>query len=517
MSNWLSLSDKREIEGKYNLYTITGKITFAGAVIKYYDIDPVGGRRISWGWESPSTNKGNISAFKNVLLRAVYLCVGNASLDSFTNDTFDMICEQVLELKPKIKKDRQRDYLQLAAKTYLAAAVGEKDFQRKAYPENLLYDREESITTRKEKLLIRKSFGIDDEIKLLRWMTSLEPESAKGTDIGLMLMFCFGMRNGEVCGLRFSDIHELENGHEAIYVTYSAQAGTNSMQLGGKTINVFRIIPLFPFVSDFIKKRRKYIAEELSRYKKSDDKTNLDLSKYKLNDLKIASGKTIFDRLSASILTAAGKSLFENVLGYDPDNNKTLNALSDDFKAKLSQAGIDEKEPSAYLFRRNFATHLSNLGAEPNQVQYLLGHVVEADNGYQRNFYSTGDELDELCRIMDKHPFQFVIDNLTFNDEKRKHTVSHLISMKPSEGKINFRIIASESFDVISIKWPEYRFVTAKLFGYSIPLIGNIKETVTTIDSEYANYIDRLVAMSNKEQQREKNLDIQGGDTIDVP
>ncbi len=95
MDERLSESDKQEIEGLYPSYTMDGKITFSGAMIKYYDYDPPGGRRISWNWNSPRTYKDNISDFKNVVLKAVHFCVGDGSLDSFTDETFAGIEAQV--------------------------------------------------------------------------------------------------------------------------------------------------------------------------------------------------------------------------------------------------------------------------------------------------------------------------------------------------------------------------------------------------------------------------------------
>lgn len=503
MDERLSESDKQEIEGLYPSYTMDGKITFSGAVIKYYDDDPPGGRRISWNWNSPRTYKDNISDFKNVVLKAVHFCVGDGSLDSFTDETFAGIEAQVLELKPKIKKDRLRHYLQLAAKTYLAAASGERGFNRRAYPEKLLDERDEAITTRKERLLIRKSFGVDEEIKLLRWIASLDPETASGSDIGLMLMFLFGLRNGEACGLRFGDIHTLENGHEAFFITYSVKAGTNRIQLGGKTRNAFRAIPLYPFVKSFLRKRRAWARGELKKNKSEDgaDADMEDADMRSMVNIRIASGRTITENLTAADLTNAGKRLFKDVLGIDSGTSRRLKALSDDFKSKLQQAGIDEKDETTYLFRRNFATHLANLGLNSTQIQYLIGHDIESEDGYQRNYFSTGDELDELCQIMDRHPFQFIMENIGFNDGKRRHSVSRRMSLKHPGNMVRFRIMASETFDSISTEWPEDKWVEAGLQGFSIPMIGEIGEVVDTVTGEYAVYFDHMVALAEKEKE----------------
>lgn len=97
-----------------------------------------------------------------------------------------------------------------------------------------------------------------------------DPETASGSDIGLMLMFLFGLRNGEACGLRFGGIHTFENGHEAFFITYSVKAGTDRIQLGGKTRNAFRAIPLYPFVTSFLRKRRAWAMVELKKSKLED-------------------------------------------------------------------------------------------------------------------------------------------------------------------------------------------------------------------------------------------------------
>lgn len=97
-----------------------------------------------------------------------------------------------------------------------------------------------------------------------------DPETASGSDIGLMLMFLFGLRNGEACGLRFGDIHTFENGHEAFFITYSVKVGTDRIQLGGKIRNAFRAIPLYPFVTSFLCKRRAWARVELKKNKPED-------------------------------------------------------------------------------------------------------------------------------------------------------------------------------------------------------------------------------------------------------
>ena len=64
---------------------------------------------------------------------------------------------------------------------------------------------------------------------------------------------------------------------------------------------------------------------------------------------------------------------------------------------------VDEKEATAYLFRRNFATILHILGLNQNEIEYLMGHKIASDFE-KRNYYSNIVKLYPIKEKMDNRP-----------------------------------------------------------------------------------------------------------------
>ena len=82
--------------------------------------------------------------------------------------------------------------------------------------------------------------------------------------------------------------------------------------------------------------------------------------------------------------------------------------------------GEVEKDPTAYLFRRNVATHLSILGLRRNEIEYIMGHDIE-DERDSRNFFRNEDKLYPIAIKMHERP---VVNHLgarqvALEDDKR--------------------------------------------------------------------------------------------------
>ena len=74
--------------------------------------------------------------------------------------------------------------------------------------------------------------------------------------------------------------------------------------------------------------------------------------------------------------------------------------------AELQRAANEkqfEKDPSAYLFRRNFGTHLFILGLSEAEIQYVVGHDIEGL--YEtRNEFVNEERLLEIKQKMEQRP-----------------------------------------------------------------------------------------------------------------
>lgn len=497
MSTRMDIGLRAKIEANFPLYTTSGKLTFSGALIRYFGDDRYAEGAVSKGW-SDETAREYLIDYINTVLPAIKRVGTEIAIESFTNEIIERIHDEIKNIRPKAEEQRLAHYYRLVSRTYISAVNGEGFIQR-AYPDDYEEGKSKAVKKRGTRLLLKKSFGIEEEIKLVRWIKKLDMEKAKGEDIGLMIMFLFGIRNGEACGLTFGDIKDLPNGMKAFYIKQTTVAGSKTVRIGGKTKNAFRVIPIYPFASEILENRKTYMSSIISSDNSAEDKSK------NVEKLFIANGNNITDNLSASDLSAAGKKLFNKILGYDSESDKRIIALTEDFSSKLRDAGIDEKDPTTYLFRRNFATHLGNLGMESRQIQYLIGHDIE-EEGYQRSYFSSGDELESICSKMKKHPFQFIYDHIYFEDGKNHHHIENMYSFKHPGETVFIQVIANETYDNVRVK---SSCDGLKGAAFSIPQMGDTRKTVNINEAVYAVYADALA----KENRKEKTALTHGKET----
>ena len=217
----------------------------------------------------------------------------------------------------------------------------------------------------------------------------LDPEQ-DGENFGIALMFALGLRNGEACGARFKDMVKRDGAEEfyALRVTHTVR---DDLELGGKTKNSFRLIPIPDKLKELIDKRLEYIRHSLFYLKRCNRKG------FDIMELPISCRGQIFHHIcKTSHLTTVGKSLLKNA-GYDE------NALKLIAKGIKRDDELEEKEATAYLFRRNFATMMQLLGLSQSEIEYVIGHNIESD--YEtRNYYSNSDKLYPIKLKMDNRP-----------------------------------------------------------------------------------------------------------------
>ena len=266
---------------------------------------------------------------------------------------------------------------------------------------------------------------------MIKWFKALDPEAADGESVGLLIMFCNGTRGNEACGLNFADIRRTvgEYSFPCIHITKTTDIGTNRLKGGTKTSNGIRIIPTFPFLMDFIEKRKSYIQSLIDKRKlklPSDVKT--------VDQLPIVcNGNNFCERASSRDLTMAGNDLFA-LLGIDSKARDFM--LSETlYKNKLADNDIDQREITTYLFRRNAATHYYILGFSSLECEYLMGHVLEDFSS--RSFYINHDLLYNIYRKLQSHSVNLMFDDsygCEIGREKSYNTDFRIIAEEPMAG-----------------------------------------------------------------------------------
>ena len=378
-----------EIEFPNGIYP--SNLTFCGAIEEFYHI-------ISKEWNN-ETRKKYDRDYNNVILPHIV----NHNCKKIYNYSHED-CEKILN---EIKRDgfvsqgEQREYSksQLNHFKYLISLVF-KCASLSGYCKDFLWGTKFAIEDDREMLAIRSKTGIkkslssEQEKRLINCIMDSPKED--GRRVALLLMYSLGLRDGEACGLDYGDIYELDH-YKGCYVAMIRQTTipkTCIVQSSGKTWNSGRRIPIPSKVLEFLLER-KAVTEEII-------KTNglaVDI-----NRLPVAGNGYLDDtvdlelRLKADYVTEEARNVFKQV-GI---SSEVLSTLEIDLEEECMKLEITERNATAYLLRRNFATHLKILGLNYSDIQYLLGHCIE-DPDIERADY-TDKKLYFLSNKMTRRP-----------------------------------------------------------------------------------------------------------------
>lgn len=407
-------------------------LTFCGALEKCY-------ANIACYWRKGETRKKNEASYENIILPAL-ANHNEKRMGDYIKEDFDEAIET-------IKKNGYYD--KGVIRFYSDSSL--KNFERLIYYvvfyaserglcENVLWGSHFEVEGIKvedkvyEKVQLKKSLTPIQEKKMVKEL--LEDVTRPGEEVAVLLMLGLGARNGEASGLNYGDIKGLLEFPEDIvaWIYKTTIPGTNHLQSGGKTWNAGRIVPVPQKVVAYLKKRREMLEEYLE--------TLGILSEVDVDQLPIAcKGNMLADnnykeRASSRNVTNAAKTIFKEI-GLE---GRQLAYIEAELLDNACGEVINEKDPTAYLLRRNFATHLQILGFSISEIQYLIGHDVE-DSYESRNEYVDDKRLHEMARRLSKRP---LLNEIERNDGSRE------IVLGKGE-HIRVSIKAQEPLDVLKI------------------------------------------------------------------
>lgn len=422
---------------------ILSPLTFCGALEEFYT-------SISKNWNNKTREKYD-SDYSNVIIPSIPEH-NDKIISSYTLE----VCEQTINnIKEKgyITSEGRKDYSesQINHYRYLINVVFSYA-STYGYCKDILWGTKFAFTVERgqleviSKTQIKKSLSIEKERNLSEVL--LENPRESGRKIAILLMFALGVRDGEACGLDFGDIYELPH-YEGVYIAEIKQStipNSNKLQSSGKTWNSGRRIPIPSIVASFLLERKRIAEEYIKENSLSTD----------INRVPIAFDDSIFGdvinfekRLSAKTVTEEARELFKEI-GID---SETLASLEIEMEEKYLELEITEKDVTAYLLRRNFATHLKILGLESADIQYLLGHCIE-DPYINRADY-TESKLYDLSKRMSKRPFlnekEPNIESMELFSPK-SFSGDKVLKIKLDSSNTNIVIYSKEKEDSIRLK-----------------------------------------------------------------
>ena len=331
-----------------------------------------------------------------------------------------------------------------------------------------LPDEQEELESR---VRIKKSLSIDQEKRLYQELFSDPDED--GAIVALMLMWGLGLRNGEACGLNYCDIKPIE-GHPdcfAAWIYKTTKIESNELQSGGKTYNTGRIVPVPEKVFSFLAKRKE-IVRKLAVSQGNSKETIDELPICNAGWLDYDSDSYLI-RCKADDVTRAAHSAFDNA-GITSEQVAVLDAELSEGKTALV---LREKDPSAYLLRRNFATQMCILGLDNAEMQYLLGHCVE-DAYESRNEFVDSERIYSMYRKLQNRTI--------LNNPKDNDNVFNLRIRNNSTAKINATAVEPTDNVKISIKTDDSKSVQTKWFEDSKKV--SLSRTINILEQYKSGY-----------------------------
>ena len=294
-----------------------------------------------------------------------------------------------------------------------------------------------------------------------------------GAIVALMLMWGLGLRNGEACGLNYCDIKPIE-GHPdcfAAWIYKTTKIESNELQSGGKTYNTGRIVPVPEKVFSFLAKRKE-IVRKLAVSQGNSKETIDELPICNAGWLDYDSDSYLI-RCKADDVTRAAHSAFDNA-GITSEQVAVLDAELSEGKTALV---LREKDPSAYLLRRNFATQMCILGLDNAEMQYLLGHCVE-DAYESRNEFVDSERIYSMYRKLQNRTI--------LNNPKDNDNVFNLRIRNNSTVKINATAVEPTDNVKISIKADDSKSVQTKWFEDSKK--ASLSRTINILEQYKSGY-----------------------------
>lgn len=226
----------------------------------------------------------------------------------------------------------------------------------------------------KKQFIVPKSLKVSQEIAVANYLKA--NINKQGQVVGLLLMYAAGVRNAEACGVSFGHIKEMTDypGNYYLRTPQTTEIDSFNPKLGGKSINAPRSIPLPNNLAAWLFEIRDH---RLAVLRKNGQ------NQIRAEDLPIVCRDNDYEhRCSADNLTEAGRKMFikigmrqEEYCELGRELSKTLAAMKEANEEDIFD--LYEKDPSSYLLRRNFATHMMILGLTETEMMYVIGHKME--------------------------------------------------------------------------------------------------------------------------------------------
>ncbi len=394
------------------------------------------------GWRAESTKKQGIAYFKSYL----------ALLDTYCDRDPDATDREEILQKLQTAAEEHGNHrgnpnltakkVEIHAKAVNAQyAVFRELVPQLALPEIVLPLPQGVSCTMEEQV---KALSTEVRVKLSTLLLRL---IENGLAAGAVIMLCGMARTAEACAPLFGEI--LLKGDFAVYAILT-QANGRAVRIDDlKTDSAYRLIILPKFAVDAILARKQY----LNKLGYSDAEIQkMPVVSSPRNPAKMASP----DELSAFV-----RELLI-MLGHEADYWKSAEALME-VEPDRDDSGRRERDPSAYVLRRNACTLLCNVaGLDPDLVDALMGHKLLAGSVRWDRFIRRPDNWAQLANQMERivyhpeHSANPALRPLAISAEQQEQHDAQIgfVLQATEETDLILAVDAAEAADEIKIELP---------------------------------------------------------------
>ena len=391
------------IKTKYRskMKTISGEWTFVGVLAEcFIPTGQIGFPCITDNWIGSTTEKcTNDYVFRLLDRLPLHKAVPDIKLEEYYEAVDGIVSEKypdpLLHTGNENASDYARHYLHLTRIVLSAAAWLGIDLSLVIWGTNLSKPRVQTENIRSQQLLsIPKCLSTRETIEFCARLTE-DIANAPGQDLGLLIMMLAGCRNEEAVALTFGDVFELSNypGSWNSMVYGSGTRVRDEMKAGSKTKHAYRYLMIVSYLHDLIAMRFNAIKDKIATGECDgiDDPLKLPIACF---------GSEVDRCCITNDLTMRAKHHFRE-MKYPAESLVALDLeMSQD---RNSYHLVQEKEPTAYLLRRQCATMNSLLGLTEAEQQYILGHKITNHKVRGRDF-SNEDLRYVILKKMEAHP-----------------------------------------------------------------------------------------------------------------
>ncbi|MGI6653443.1 MAG: hypothetical protein ACOX55_04980 [Christensenellales bacterium] len=379
---------------RYNLISASGEETFAGILVKhFFPNDQNGQKGISDPWAATTT----ANCCSDYRIRLIDVLPKLKPISEITVDELEEAIE-ILVQRYNYKPITENHYRLLIRVVFEAAHRAGHDVESNVWG-SVFHDAINIHTIlEKEFLSIPKSLTAFEAVSFFSALTS-DIRTAPGEDLGLLMMLFTGCRNEEIVPINFNHFFDIAGSENAKFfaVYESGTKKRNIIKSGGKTRNTFRFIPVPTVLWSLLEERR----EMLENYLISSKTAKKAKQNACVDELPVACFGNDYNTMCVvDDLSRRARRLLREVK-YESKQLATVEAIM--ISERRLDNEIEEKEPTAYLLRRFYATTLYILGFSDAEQEYLMGHGI-SDDGVDRRDYTNEDLRIELWQKMEQHP-----------------------------------------------------------------------------------------------------------------